>query len=46
MTYLEIIITALLLVAAVYILFKNVKKSSKGNCNCGSCSSKCDKYKK
>ncbi|MEN8077159.1 FeoB-associated Cys-rich membrane protein [Clostridioides difficile] len=42
----EILITALLVIAAGYILFRNIKKSSKGNCNCGSCSSQCPKYKK
>ncbi|MCI9302565.1 MAG: FeoB-associated Cys-rich membrane protein [Clostridium sp.] len=44
--YLEIFITALLIMAAGYIVFKNIKKSSKGNCNCTSCSSHCSKYKK
>ncbi|WP_294387278.1 FeoB-associated Cys-rich membrane protein [uncultured Clostridium sp.] len=42
----EILITALLVIAAGYILFKNIKKSSKGGCNCSGCSSKCPKYKK
>ena len=42
----EIFITALLLLAAGYILYKNIKKSSKGNCNCKGCSSHCPKYKK
>ncbi|WP_370830553.1 FeoB-associated Cys-rich membrane protein [Clostridium sp.] len=42
----EIFITALLVIASGYILFKNIKKSSKGGCNCGSCSSHCSKYKK
>ena len=37
---------ALLIMAAGYIVFKNIKKSSKGNCNCTSCSSHCSKYKK
>ncbi|MBM6820096.1 MAG: FeoB-associated Cys-rich membrane protein [Clostridium sp.] len=42
----EIFIAALLIIVAGYILFKNIKKSSKGDCNCGSCSSHCSKYKK
>ncbi|MFQ7596451.1 FeoB-associated Cys-rich membrane protein [uncultured Clostridium sp.] len=42
----EIIITAILIIASVYIIFKNIKKSSKGDCNCGNCSSSCPKYKK
>ncbi|WP_207745980.1 FeoB-associated Cys-rich membrane protein [Clostridium sp. D53t1_180928_C8] len=42
----EIFITALLVIAAGYILFKNIKKSSKDGCNCSGCSSHCSKYKK
>ncbi|WP_207746518.1 FeoB-associated Cys-rich membrane protein [Clostridium sp. 1001271B_151109_B4] len=42
----EILITAILVIASGYIIFKNIKKSSKGNCNCGSCSSNCSNCKK
>ncbi|MCM8711671.1 FeoB-associated Cys-rich membrane protein [Clostridium sp. SYSU_GA19001] len=40
----ELIITALVLGAAGFILYKNLKKSTNGECNCGSCSSSCPKY--
>ncbi|MCI1967628.1 MAG: FeoB-associated Cys-rich membrane protein [Clostridium luticellarii] len=30
----EIIITALVVIAAVYILYKNLKKKSRGKCDC------------
>lgn len=40
----EIIITIAILAAAGFIFYKNVKKSSKGECNCGSCSAHCPKY--
>ncbi|WP_297521179.1 FeoB-associated Cys-rich membrane protein [uncultured Clostridium sp.] len=40
----QIIITALIIIAVVYILFKSIKKSAKGSCSCsGSCSAKCPK---
>jgi NAD-dependent dihydropyrimidine dehydrogenase PreA subunit len=39
----EILITIVIAVLAAYILFKNLKKKSKG-CNCGSCTSKCPNY--
>jgi len=40
----ELIITAIIICAAGFIFYKNVKKSSKGECNCGSCSTSCPKY--
>lgn len=40
----EIIVTVGIIVVAGYILFKNLKKSVSGKCNCGSCSSSCPKY--
>ncbi|SKA74991.1 Virus attachment protein p12 family protein [Clostridium sp. USBA 49] len=42
----EIIITILLLALAIFIFYKNFKKSTKGECNCGSCSSSCPMYNK
>lgn len=42
----EIIITILLLGIAIFIFYKNLKKSTKGECNCGSCSSSCPMYNK
>lgn len=42
----EIIITAVIVVAAGLILYKNVQKKSKGQCDCGCCTSKCPSYKK
>ena len=41
----EILITIIIILLAIFIIFKNLSKSSKGNCNCGSCSSHCPKYK-
>ena len=40
----EIIVTAVIVAAAGYIFYKNLKKSASGKCNCGSCSSSCPKY--
>lgn len=40
----EIIIALVIAAFAVFIIFKNLKKSSKGECNCGTCSSSCPKY--
>lgn len=40
----EVIITALILGAAGFIFYKDVKKSAQGKCNCGSCSTNCPKY--
>jgi heterodisulfide reductase subunit C len=42
---LEILITILIVVLAAFLLFKNLKKKSKG-CNCGSCTSKCPNFVK
>lgn len=41
----EILVTIIIIAVAAYIIYKNFKKSSKGQCNCGSCSSHCPKYK-
>jgi ferrous iron transport protein B len=41
----EIIIAVGIIAAAGFILFKDLKKSTSGKCNCGSCSSSCPKYK-
>lgn len=35
---LEIIITALIVILALFIIYKNVKKGAKGGCNCTGCS--------
>lgn len=40
---LEILITILIVILAAFLLFKNLKKKSKG-CNCGSCTSKCPNF--
>lgn len=37
----EIAITIGILTLAGYIIYKNIKKSSEGKCNCGSCSKSC-----
>lgn len=42
----EIIITILIVLAAVFIFVGNLKKKAKsGGCDCGSCSSHCPSYK-
>ncbi|GAA0070672.1 FeoB-associated Cys-rich membrane protein [Clostridium sardiniense] len=41
----EIAIAIGIAAVAVYIIYKNVKKSSKGQCNCGSCSKSCPSRK-
>jgi ferrous iron transport protein B len=43
---LEFTIASLIVIAAIYILYKNIKQKSSGKCNCGSCTSHCSKYKK
>jgi heterodisulfide reductase subunit C len=40
----EIIFTVIIVAIAVFIFYKNLKKSTSGQCNCGSCSSSCPKY--
>lgn len=42
----EIIVTSLIVISAVYIFYKNIKKKSSGKCDCGSCSNHCTHYKK
>lgn len=42
----EIIIAAVILGSAGFIFYKNLKKSTKGECNCGSCSQSCPMYSK
>lgn len=41
----EVIVAIEIGLFAAFIIYKNIKKSSKGDCNCGSCSSHCSKYK-
>lgn len=41
----EIFITVIIVAAAVFILYKNIKNKKNGGCNCGSCSSHCPQYK-
>lgn len=40
----EIIITIAIVLLVAFILYRSIKKSSKGDCNCGSCSNHCPKY--
>ncbi|WP_297634418.1 FeoB-associated Cys-rich membrane protein [uncultured Clostridium sp.] len=35
---LEIMITALIVILAIFIIYKNIKKEAKGGCNCSGCS--------
>ncbi|WP_459834817.1 FeoB-associated Cys-rich membrane protein [Clostridium carnis] len=41
----EILITLVIVAVAAFIIFRSIRKSSKGGCNCGSCSSHCPSYK-
>ena len=41
----EIIITIVIVAFAVSIIYRSFRKSSKGDCNCGSCSTHCPMYK-
>lgn len=41
----EILVTGGILIASVVILVKQIKKKGSGECNCGSCASKCPNYK-
>lgn len=36
----EVAITMVIVVAAVFIIYKSVKSKASGDCGCGSCSSK------
>lgn len=43
----QIIVTIIIALAVIYILFKNIKKSAKGDCSCnGTCAAKCPKKEK
>ena len=42
----QIIVTGVIALSAVYILYKSMKKKSTGGCDCGSCSAHCPSYKK
>lgn len=37
----EVIITVGIVLVAAFIIFKNIKTSAKGKCNCGHCSKSC-----
>ncbi|MGL5381140.1 FeoB-associated Cys-rich membrane protein [Clostridium sp.] len=41
----EIFIASIIILLAVWIIYRSFKKSTKGKCNCGSCSSHCPMYK-
>ena len=40
----EILIAGVILAVAGYFIFKSLRKSSNGECNCGGCSSSRPKY--
>lgn len=40
----EILISGIIILAAVYILYRSVKRKAQGKCDCGSCSSHCPNY--
>lgn len=40
----EILITILILSLSIFIIYKNIRKSTKGECSCSNCSSTCPKY--
>ena len=42
----EIIITSIIVLLACFIIYKNIRSSSKGKCsNCSSCNKKCSQNK-
>lgn len=41
----EYVITAIIIALVAFIIFKNLRKSAKGECNCSGCTSKCSKRK-
>lgn len=43
---LEKIITSLMIIVALYILIKHIRKKLSGKCDCNTCSSHCSMYKK
>lgn len=43
--HMEYVITAIIIVIVAFIIFKNLRKSAKGECNCSGCTSKCGKRK-
>lgn len=42
----EYIITGLIILSVTFIIYKNLKKSAKGQCNCSGCNANCSKRKK
>jgi hypothetical protein len=42
----EIVITGVIVVLAGLIIYRSIKSSSKGICNCGDCSKKCPSRKR
>lgn len=46
MIVIEILVTAVIIVIAFRILYKSIKRKASGQCECGSCSTPCPKYKK
>ncbi len=40
----EILIATLLVMAAIFILYRSAKRKAQGKCECGSCSSHCPMY--
>ena len=43
--HMEYVITAIIIALVAFIIFKNLKKSAKGECNCSGCTSNCSKRK-
>ncbi|WP_206427361.1 FeoB-associated Cys-rich membrane protein [Clostridium rectalis] len=43
---LQVIITTIIVIAAIYILYNNIKRKISGKCDCSSCSSHCNKNNK
>lgn len=41
----EIIITLGIIFFTAFVVYRTFKKSSTGNCNCGTCSTNCPMYK-
>jgi ferrous iron transport protein B len=42
----ELVVTLIIVTAAISILARSIKRKTKAECDCGSCSAHCPNYKK
>jgi len=43
--FVEILVTALIVIVAARILYKSIKRKAAGQCDCANCSGHCSQYK-